>query len=52
MTRPPTSCSGTSAPCTSMILPWALRYAAPEGVDHARWAAALEQAIRALFPLT
>ena len=35
-----------------MILPEALRYAAPEGVGHARWAAALEQAIRALFPLT
>ena len=35
-----------------MLLPWALRSAAPEGVDHAKWAAALEQAIRALFSLT
>jgi hypothetical protein len=35
-----------------MILPEALRYAAPEGVGHAKWAAALEQAIRALFTLT
>ncbi len=33
------------------LLPWALR-SAPAGVDHARWAAALERAIRALFPLT
>lgn len=35
-----------------MILPEALRNAAPEGVGHAKWAAALEQAIRALFSLT
>jgi hypothetical protein len=35
-----------------MILPEALRFAAPEGVGHAKWAAALEQAIRALFSLT
>jgi hypothetical protein len=35
-----------------MLLPWALSSAAPEGVDHARWAAALEEAIRALFPMT
>jgi hypothetical protein len=35
-----------------MILPEALRYAAPEGVGHANWTAALEQAIRALFSLT
>jgi hypothetical protein len=35
-----------------MILPAALRYAAPEGVGHANWTAALEQAIRALFSLT
>jgi hypothetical protein len=35
-----------------MILPEALCYAAPEGVGHANWAAALEQAIRALFSLT
>ena len=26
--------------------------AVPEGVDHAKWAAALKQAIRALFPMT
>lgn len=32
------------------ILPWALGPAAPEGVDRARWAAALERAIRRLFP--
>jgi hypothetical protein len=35
-----------------MLLPWALSSAAPEGVDHAKWPAALEQAIRALFPMT
>jgi hypothetical protein len=35
-----------------MLLPWALRYSAPEGADHAKWAAAIEQAIRDLFPLT
>jgi hypothetical protein len=35
-----------------MLLPWALSSAAPEGVDHTKWAAALEQAIRALFPMT
>ncbi len=33
-----------------MLLPWALRTAAQEGVDQAEWAAALEQAIHALFP--
>ena len=32
-----------------MLLPWALRSAAPEGADHAKWAAELEQAIRALY---
>ena len=32
-----------------MLLPWALRSAAPEGVDRAKWDAALNQAIRALF---
>lgn len=31
-------------------LPWALRSAAPAGVDRAAWAAALERAIRELFP--
>ena len=35
-----------------MLLPWALSSAVPEGVDHAKWAAALEQAIRSLFPMT
>jgi hypothetical protein len=33
-----------------MLVPWILESAAPEGVDHASWAAALERAIRALFP--
>jgi hypothetical protein len=32
-----------------MILPLALRSAAPEGVDNAKWAAELERATRALF---
>ena len=32
-----------------MLLPWALRSAAPEGVDHTKWDAALDQAIRDLF---
>jgi hypothetical protein len=35
-----------------MLLPWALRSAAPEGVDHANWDAALDRAIRALFAPT
>ena len=35
-----------------MLLPWALRSAAPEGVDHVTWDAALDQAIRALFSTT
>jgi hypothetical protein len=35
-----------------MLLPWALRSAAPEGVGHADWDAALDQAIRALFSTT
>jgi len=35
-----------------MLLPWALGSAAPDGVDRAQWAAALEQAIRALFPVS
>jgi hypothetical protein len=33
-----------------MLYPWALSSAAPEGVDHAKWTAALDQAIRLLFP--
>src|SRR5580692_4688295 len=35
-----------------MLLPWALRSAAPEGVDHTKWDAALDQAICALFSTT
>ena len=35
-----------------MLLPWALRSAAPEDVDHAGWDAALDQAIRALLSTT
>jgi hypothetical protein len=35
-----------------MLLPWALGSAAPVGVDRAQWAAVLEQAIRALFPVS
>ena len=33
-----------------MLYPWALSSAAPDGVDHAEWAAALDRAIRVLFP--
>jgi hypothetical protein len=35
-----------------MLLPWALRAAAPESVDHAKWDAALDRAIRTLFSTT
>jgi hypothetical protein len=35
-----------------MLLPQALRSAAPAGVDHASWDAALDRAIRALFSTT
>jgi hypothetical protein len=35
-----------------MLLPWALGSATPAGIDRAQWAAALEQAIRALFPVS
>jgi hypothetical protein len=35
-----------------MLLPWALGSAAPAGVDRAKWAAALERAIRQLFPMS
>ncbi len=35
-----------------MLLPWALCSAAPEGGDHAKWDAALDQAIRVLFSTT
>ena len=36
-----------------MLLPWALLHSpAPQGVDHAKWVGALEQAIHALFTLT
>lgn len=34
-----------------MLYPWALSSPAPEGVDHAKWAAALDEAINALFPM-
>jgi hypothetical protein len=33
-----------------ILLPWALSSAVPEGVDRAKWAAALERAVRQLFP--
>jgi hypothetical protein len=33
-----------------ILFPWALSSSAPAGVDHARWTAALDEAIRALFP--
>jgi hypothetical protein len=33
-----------------ILVPWALRSTAPKGADHASWAAALERAIRVLFP--
>lgn len=33
-----------------MLLPWALGSAAPAGVDRAKWATALERAVRQLFP--
>lgn len=33
-----------------MLLPWALGSVTPAGVDRARWVAALEQAVRQLFP--
>jgi hypothetical protein len=33
-----------------ILLPWAPGPAAPEGTDRAKWAAALERAIRRLFP--
>jgi hypothetical protein len=35
-----------------ILIPWALRSAAPEGTDRAMWTAALERAIRNLFPGT
>lgn len=35
-----------------MLLPWALRSAAPVGADHAKWDAALDGAIRELFSTT
>jgi hypothetical protein len=33
-----------------MLLPWALGSPAPTGIDRAKWTAALEKAVRALFP--
>jgi hypothetical protein len=35
-----------------MLLPWALSSGAPDGIDHATWAAALDQAIHDLFQVT
>jgi hypothetical protein len=34
-----------------MLYPWALSSAAPDGVGHAEWVAALDRAIRVLFPV-
>ncbi|HUC24636.1 MAG TPA: hypothetical protein VMA73_18155 [Streptosporangiaceae bacterium] len=34
-----------------MLLPWALGTAAPAGVDRAKWAVALKQSVRQLFPV-
>ena len=35
-----------------MLLPWALGTAAPAGVDRAKWAVALGQSVRQLFPVS
>ena len=35
-----------------MLLPWALGTAAPAGVDRAKWAVALRQSVRQLFPIS
>jgi hypothetical protein len=35
-----------------MLLPWALSSAVPDGIDHAAWVAALDQAIHDLFHVT
>lgn len=35
-----------------MLLPWALGTAAPAGVDRAKWAIALRQSVRQLFPVS
>jgi hypothetical protein len=35
-----------------MLLPWALGTAAPVGVDRAKWAVALRQSVRQLFPVS
>ena len=35
-----------------MLLPWALGTAAPAGVDRAKWAVALRQSVRQLFPVS
>jgi hypothetical protein len=35
-----------------MLLPWALSSGGPDGIDHATWAAALDQAIHDLFQVT
>lgn len=35
-----------------MLLPWALGTSAPAGVDRAKWAVALKQSVRQLFPVS
>lgn len=35
-----------------MLLPWSLGTAAPAGVDRAKWAVALRQSVRQLFPVS
>lgn len=35
-----------------MLLPWALGTAAPAGIDRAKWAVALKQSVRQLFPVS
>ena len=35
-----------------MLLPWALGTAAPAGIDRAKWAVALRQSVRQLFPVS
>ena len=35
-----------------LLLPWALGTAAPAGVDRAKWAVALRQSVRQLFPVS
>jgi hypothetical protein len=35
-----------------LLLPWALGTAAPAGVERAKWAVALRQSVRQLFPVS